>query len=165
MMTETRGTGSILVAAFILMAAMVLYMLLDLAAAASLNPVISGGFALAALALGLYILDSLPLRQRLVLVGLLVTAVFAVRFIDWDSRKPFLRDFNQIQMGMTTEEVDGLMSDYIKSTSPLVATSIQGDVQTGAVSYRHTAEGWGDSDIGLITFAGGRVIGRTFYPD
>ena len=164
-MTETRRTGSILVAAFILMAAMGLYLLLDLAAAASLNPVISGGFALAVLALGLYILDSLPLRQRLVIAGLLVTAVFAVRFIDWDSRKPFLRDFNQIQMGMTAEEVDSVMAGYIKYTGPFAAMSVQGEVQTGAVSYRHTAEGWGDSDIGLITFAGGRVIGRTFYPN
>jgi hypothetical protein len=95
----------------------------------------------------------------------LVTAVFAVRFIDWDSRKPFLRDFNQIQMGMTAEEVDSVMAGYIKYTGPFAAMSVQGEVQTGAVSYRHTAEGWGDSDIGLITFAGGRVIGRTFYPD
>jgi len=165
MVSETRSNGSILVATLILLAAMALYLLLDIAAAASLNPIISGGFALVALALGLFILDELPLRQRLALAGILVSAVFAVRFINWDGRKPFLRDFNHIQLGMTTEEVDKVMAGYIKYTSPFVTTSVQGEVQTGAVSYRHTTDGFGDSDIGLITFAGGRVIGRIFYPD
>lgn len=163
MIEETKDTGSPVVAVIILLAAMGIYLLLDLAAAASLNPVVSGGFALTALALGLYILNSLPLRQRLVLVGMLVTAVFAVRYIDWDDRKPFLRDFYQIQPGMTAAEVDAVMEDYIKQVSPFVARSAEGLVQTGAVSYQHAVDGTGDSDFGLITFAGGRVVGRTFY--
>ena len=168
MIEETRSpgsSGSPMAAVLVLAAAMGLYLLLDMAVAASLNPIISGGFALTALALGLYILNSLPVRQRVLLAGLLVTAVFAVRFVDWDGRKPFLRDFNQIQPGMTAAEVDAVMSDYIKQVSPFVARSAEGLVQTGAVSYQHTADATGDSDFGLITFAGGRVVGRTFYPN
>jgi hypothetical protein len=164
-MTESRSGGNIIVAGLILTASMALYLLLDIAAAASLNPFISGGFALTALALSMFILDSLSVKQRLVLAGVLVSAVFAVRFVNWDSRKPFLRDFNQVQLGMTAEEVDQVMVGYIKYTSPFAATSFEGEVQMGAVSYQHTTEGWGDSDIGQITFAGGRVVATTFYPD
>lgn len=164
-MTESRNGGNILVAVLILSASLALYLLLDIAVGVSLNPIISGGFAITALALSLFILDSLPARQRFVLAGLLISAVFAVRFVDWDSRKPFLRDFNQVQLGMTAEEVDQVMVGYIKHTSPFAAVSLRGEVQTGAVSYQHTTEGWGDSDIGQITFAGGRVVATTFYPD
>jgi hypothetical protein len=113
----------------------------------------------------MYILDPLPARQKLVLGGLLATAVLGVRFVDWDSRKPFLRDFYQIQTGMTYEEVDELMTGYDKNISPFISTTSAGSLQTGAVSYLHTNEGWGDSDVGLITFAGGRVISRNYYPD
>lgn len=165
MMAETRSAGGTWGAILILLAALTLYILLDLAAAVSLNLVISGGFALTALGLGWLILDSTPVRQRLVLAGLLVTAVFALRFIDWDGRKPFLRHFNQIRLGMTAGEVDELMAGYNKFTSPFVTKSIRGDAQTGTVFYQYTTEDHGDSGIGLITFAGGRVIGITFYPD
>jgi hypothetical protein len=163
--TETRGTGSTVGAIFILLAAMALYLLFDLIAAVSLNIVISGGFALVALALGLYIFEPLPVRKKLLLGGLLFMAVFSLRFVDWDSRKQFLRDFYQVQPGMTIDEVDEVMTGYDKYISPFVSRTSQGTVQTGAVSYQHTMEGWGDSDIGLITFAGGRVLARTYYPD
>ncbi len=164
-MAETGNDGANWGAILILLAALTLYILLDLAAAVSLNLVISGGFALTTLGLGWRILDSKPVHQRLALGGLLVTAVFALRFVDWDSRKPFLRDFNQVQLGMKAAEVDELMADYNKFTSPFVTTSIRGDAQTGTVFYQRATGDQGDSDIGLITFAGGRVIGRTFYPD
>jgi len=164
-MTEPRNGGAITIATFILLATVAIYLLLDLAAAVSLNPIISGGFALTVLALSLWILDSLPMKQRLALAGVLVSAVFAVRFVDWDGRKPFLRDFNQVQLGMTADQVDEVMAGYIKSTSPFVNTSIQGEIQTGSVSYQHTTEGSGDADIAQVTFAGVRVVASTFYPD
>lgn len=164
-MAETRNAGGTWGAILILLAVLTLYILLDLAAAVSLYLVIRGGFSLTVLGLGWRILDSQPVRQRLALGGLLVTVVFALRFVDWDNRKPFLRDFNQVQLGMTAAEVDELMAGYHKFTSPFATTSIRGDAQTGTVFYQNASEGWGDFDFGLITFAGGRVIGRTFYPN
>lgn len=164
-MLEIMENRRAVFAGFILLGLLGLYLFFDLLAAASLNPVISVGFALITLGLGLLISDSLPLKQRVLLVALLVTAVFSLRFVNWDSRKPFLRDFNQVQQGMTTEEVDQIMSGYLKYVSPTVTRTAQGDIQTGTISYRHTTAGWGDADIGSITFAGGRVIGHTYYPD
>jgi hypothetical protein len=154
-----------MVAAAILLAAMGLYLLLDLAIAASLNPVIMGGFALVALALGLFLLDPLPGRQKLLMAGLLVTAVVAVHFVDWDSRKPFLRDFYRVQAGMTAGEVDEIMAGYLKQPSPFIVQSAIGAVQTGTITYHYIVEGRNNSDVGLVTFAGGQVVSTTYYPD
>jgi hypothetical protein len=35
----------------------------------------------------------------------------------------------------------------------------------GRINYRHTTEGWGDSDWGLVTFQAGRVSQVEFLPD
>ena len=163
-MTATRDVGSSIITLFILLASMALYLLLDLALAVSLNSIISGGFAVTVLALSLLLLDPWPAKRRLLVAGVLVSAVFAVRYIDWDGRKPFLRDFNQIQLGMTAEEVDEVMADYTKLASPFAKTSLSGAVQMGAITYQHSTENRLDVDLAHITFAGGHVIAATFYP-
>jgi hypothetical protein len=33
------------------------------------------------------------------------------------------------------------------------------------VTYRHTTEGWGGSDAGVVTFEGGRVVQIEFLHD
>jgi hypothetical protein len=35
----------------------------------------------------------------------------------------------------------------------------------GTIVYRHTNEGWGDSDWGMVEFAGGKVVKVEFSPD
>jgi len=36
---------------------------------------------------------------------------------------------------------------------------------TGTSTYRHTNEGWGNSDWGVVTFEDGRVVQTEFMPD
>ncbi|NIW44614.1 MAG: hypothetical protein GWN30_07580 [Gammaproteobacteria bacterium] len=162
---ESSENQSNLIAAIILLAALSLYILLDLAISASLNLIISGGFALFVLALTLYILQPVPLKQKLLLTGLIVTAVFSLRFVDWNGRKQFLHDFYQIQPGMTAEEVDSVMAEYDKNISPFVNHSFHGDIQTGTITYLPTAETRENAHLASITFAGGRVVASTYYSD
>ena len=35
----------------------------------------------------------------------------------------------------------------------------------GTVSFRHTDEGWGNADIGLVTFEGGNVVKVEYLAD
>lgn len=134
-----------------------LYLLLDKAASITLYPVAVALFC------GLALLALLPLlhgRRRGVQVALslaLLCAMLAVQFVNWDSRQPFLRTFNQIETGMTVEQVDALMAGFMRSPAH------GGDDMS--VGYRHTDEGWGDSDIGLITIVDGRVAAREFLLD
>ena len=165
MSTESSNHRSSLVAAIILLAALSIYLLLDLTISVSLNLIISGGFALLILVLMLSILEPFPFKQKLLFAGLIATAVISLRFVDWDGRKSFLRDFNQIQPGMTAEEIDSVLTDYNKTIGPFVNQSVQGDLQTGTITYQPTAEALADPHTLKITFAGGRVIASSYYAD
>lgn len=137
-----------------------LYLVLDKGAAVSLYPAAIAFFC----ALGL--VASLPLlygRRRAIQIAIpvmIVLLALAVQPIDWDSRKPFMRALNQIEVGMTVEQVDALMAGYMRS--PAQSGTVGG---TNTIGFRHTNEGWGNSDIGLITIVDGHVASREFLPD
>ena len=119
---------------------------------------------------GALLLYGRPMRERLLILTLFVMVAFSVRFIDWNSRKPFLKDFYRIKEGMTPAQVEQIMGDYMKGGgaplgSPKTELNEQGEIVTGTVTYRHTNEGWGDSDWGVVTFENGHVVQIEFLPD
>ncbi|MCB0036299.1 MAG: hypothetical protein KDE51_19845 [Anaerolineales bacterium] len=81
----------------------------------------------------------------------------AVYMTDWNSRKPFLRQYQQIKVGMDESEVADIMAHY----QPYVHRA----AETDALFYRHTDAGWGDADIVVIEFDHGRVAHTQFLPD
>jgi uncharacterized membrane protein (UPF0136 family) len=137
-----------------------LYLVFDKGAAVSLYPIAIAFFCALAL------VASLPLlygRRRAIQVAIpivIVLLALAVQFINWDSRKPFMRALNQIEAGMTVEQVDALMSGYMRSPAQ---SGTVGEFNT--ISFRHTNEGWGNSDIGLVNVINGQVTSREFLPD
>jgi hypothetical protein len=115
-----------------------------------------------------------PLREKFLILGLFLVLVVSIYFVDWNSRKPFLKDFHRIEAGMTEQQVDQIMAGYMKSYGGGPPASLreyepeydgQGRLLTGWITYRHTKEGWGDSDWGEITFADGQVVEKRFLPD
>jgi hypothetical protein len=119
---------------------------------------------------GALLLYGRPMREILLILGLFVMVPFSIRFIDWNSRKPFLRDFYRIREGMTPAQVEQIMGDYMKGGgaplgSPKTESNERGEIVTGTLTYRHTDEGWGDSDWGVVTFENGRVVQTEFLPD
>jgi hypothetical protein len=136
-----------------------LYLAFDRWAAVSLVP---GVVALACLASlpGTVLLGYGHSRVvRLALPALAIGFFLSVSAIDWDTRKPFLRAFNAIEVGMTVEEVDRRMAAYIRAPQAV------NTLADGTLAYRHTTAGWGDADIGIVSVADGRVTARVFYPD
>jgi hypothetical protein len=124
---------------------------------------------------GLLLLVGSPKREKLLLLGLLVVVLFSLRFVDWNSRKPFLRDLYRVQEGMSVEQVEEIMGKYMGgaccSAKPLDlsagegVTETEGMAQPDRLVYRHTSEGWGDSDWGEVHFENGRVVEIQFLPD
>jgi len=120
--------------------------------------------------LGFVALYSRPVKIRF-LTGLLVlTLIMPVRFIDWDTRKPFLKDLYRIQPGMTLPQVEQIMGQYRQGSgwpaNPNPEAQHPGELTIpDSIIYRHTDEGWGDSDWGVVTFADERVIEVQFLPD
>jgi hypothetical protein len=124
---------------------------------------------------GALLLVGSPRREKLLILGLLVIFLFSIRFVDWNSRKPFLKDFYRVREGMTVEQVEHIMGNYIGGTCypahPLGLPAGKSAAEAEELAlpdravYRHTDEGWGDSDWGEITFEKGRVVQTQFLPD
>ncbi len=114
---------------------------------------------------GVLLLPSRPLGLKLGSLAILVLVLFSLRYVDWNSRKPFLRDLYSIDEGMTAAQVEGSMREYMKSDGGNARYDQSGQIVAGTVTFRHTNEGWGDSDWGVVTFEDGRVVQVQFLPD
>jgi hypothetical protein len=154
--------------------ALSIFLLLDLAFAVSVYLQFVVIYAAFWILVGALLLIGRPLREKLLILGLFLVLVVSIYFVDWNSRKPFLKDFHRIEAGMTEQQVDQIMAGYMKSYGGGPPASLreyepeydgQGRLLTGWITYRHTKEGWGDSDWGEITFADGQVVEKRFLPD
>ena len=144
---------------------------LGLGLAVSIYPKFVAVYAAFWVLVGALLLHGRPTREKGLMLALFLVVVASVRFIDWNSRKPFLKDFYRIKEGMTPAQVEQIMSDYMEGGGrPLVpgrkdVFNERGEVVTGTITYRHTNEGWGDSDWGVVTFENSRVVQIEFLPD
>lgn len=99
-----------------------------------------------------------PLRVKLAFISTFLLLILVVRNFEWNSRKPFLRALDAVQGGMTAEQVDVTMRGFVRA--PRTGIS-----EYGTVSFRHTEEGWGDADVGVVTFVGDKVLKVEFMGD
>jgi hypothetical protein len=143
---------------FTLLAGM--YIMLDYYAVVSRYPLMTAGTLACGAVLGTLVYWSIPRHQSLIVLALFVAAICCTRAIDWNSRKPFLRALDRIQAGMTVADVDRVMTGYMR------APAARGTIgASGKVVYRHTDEGWGNSDWGMVTYERERVVQVQFLPD
>jgi drug/metabolite transporter (DMT)-like permease len=174
---DERGAPSrYLLLALALCMALSLFLVLDLGLGFAVS--IYSGFVAAYAAfwvlVGALLLRHRPGREKVLILVLFVSVLFSVRFIDWNSLKPFLKHFNRIKEGMTASQVDEIMSEYWRGQyggPPLSLRELdpqfdeQGRIVRGRVTYRHTDEGWGNSDWGVVAYEDGRVVGTEFLAD
>ena len=145
------------------------------------------------LAFAAALVERAPLRRQPRRLGALaaITAIAATLYlVDWSTRKPFLRDLNRIKVGMSEAEVRQIMARYmtgtgwpasagdgrqtasgtlsiVGSTSQYSTTvSSSGELQIrNAIVFRHSNDGAFDSDWGIVTFVGSRVVRVEFSRD
>jgi len=99
-----------------------------------------------------------PLRVKLALVSTFLLLILVVRNVEWNSRKLFLDSLGHLQAGMTLAQVDAVMRGFVRGPQAGIS-------DYGTVGYRHTDEGWGNADVGLVTFADGQVVKVEYLPD
>lgn len=128
------------------------------------------------------------LRRLSVLVALIVS-ISALYFVDWTTRKPFLRDLARVRVGMTEAEVRGIMGRYMEGTGwpaiPGSSTNAPGTLNIAgsdsqystetsssgqmvirdSLVFRHSNDGAFNSDWGIISLSSGRVVSVEFSPD
>ena len=118
--------------------------------------------------------------------GVAMVLVAALHFVPWTSRKPFLRDLERVQAGMTESEVRRIMGRYAEGTGwpamPGGGSGTMTDLGSGgthkttvstngdlalrdSLVFRHSTDGRFNSDWGIVKLDGGRVTGVSFSPD
>jgi hypothetical protein len=135
--------------------------------ALTLVPFLTTVSALLWLGVGVSLTKNQPTRKRLIIIPLAILFILSVKFIDWNSRKPFLRDLYSVKTGMAGAEVKNIMEKYDKPgihREPRSGEYLNSEF-TGEESYWHTREGWGNADIGTIRFQNGQVIEVKFLHD
>ena len=145
--------------------ALSVFLILDLAGSISLYPGFVAIYALCWVLVGLLFLYARPMREKVVILTLFLVVLFSVRFVDWNTRKPFLRALDRVTAGITEAQADEIMDGYMKGISPMAQMDEQGGIDWGTVNYRHTTEAWGNVDVGVLAFQNGRVVRVKFLPD
>jgi len=140
------------------------FLILDLAGSISLHLGLTVAYDAIWVLIGALLLRDSSARRKVLILSLFVIAVFCVRFVDWNSRKPFLKDLYTIREGMTPTQVEEIMGRYTVGGGQTESAE-RGEIVAGSISYRHTQEAWGNSDWGTVTFESGRVVNVDFSPD
>jgi hypothetical protein len=153
------NTASIITAAALLLIGFVGYVWFEILTHSMLYPLMATGAFMGFFALpALLLLWRAPLQLKLALISTFLLLILVVRNLEWNSRKPFLRALDQVQTGMTVQQMDAAMQGFERGPQAGIS-------DYGTVSFRHTDEGWGNSDIGLVTFRDGQVIRVEYLPD
>ncbi len=133
----------------------------------SLTPFLTPVCALLWLISAKFLTKSLSQEKRAIVVCGMIILILSLRYLDFNSRKPFLRDLGKISVGMTGHEVEAIMGKYDNQMTlytPRDYQYLESDFSE-QVSYRHTDEGWGNADIGTVKFQNGQVVGVDFSHD
>ena len=81
------------------------------------------------------------------ILALSLFLILAFKHIDWNSRRPFIRDLLKIESGMTANEVDRIMKRYSGASSPA----------NDHLYYMHKVKGPFYSDAGVVKLKNDRV--------
>jgi hypothetical protein len=134
------------------------------------------------------ILRCMKIGRRLTVVATILCLILGVRYADWNSRRPFIRDLLRIRTGMTVADVEAIMSGYMKGTglswppiwddkpkgfnsvSPATSGAVikgeNGEMKlAGSLVYRHSTDGAYNADWGVVGFENEKVITVEFLPD
>jgi hypothetical protein len=131
-------------------------------------------------------------RSQLARIGALVAVIAIIvtlYFVEWTTRKPFLRDLDRIRIGMTETEVRRIMGRYMEGTGlpalpgsasnapgtlNIVGSDSQYSTETspsgetvvrGSLVFRHSNSGAFGADWGIVSLSSGRVVSVEFSPD
>lgn len=105
--------------------------------------------------LALWLMKPIRLGPRLILLAISLFWILSIRYVDWNSRKPFVRDLLKIEYGMTTIEVDRTMKKYTRRTE---SDDLESDVRLeNTLIYSHATKGPFYADFGVIRFKDDKV--------
>lgn len=121
--------------------------LLDIYSAFSVSPLATSICGFIWICIGFWLMTPIRLAPRLILLALSLFLILGVKHVDWNSRRPFVRDLLKIESGMTANEVDNIMKRYRRGS----------DSENDALFYMHGVKGPFYSDMGVVTLKNDKV--------
>ena len=110
--------------------------------------------------------SGIRVTAKLILLTSGLAMILSVRFLDWNSQKPFIRDLLTVRSGMTRPEVEAIMGRYLRPEwEDSTDDSYHGIDPNGLVVYRPSHEAAYNADWGIVRFKNGRVDGVEFSSD
>lgn len=109
---------------------------------------------------GLWLTQSWQSRPRITVLAIYTLLILSTRFVDWNSRKPFVRDLLRLREGMTSQQVKGVMSRYLANHDAADVTQAN-----ATLYYRHSDRPEYNQDWGNITMRDGKVVAVEFLAD
>lgn len=102
---------------------------------------------------------SFPVTTRLTLAAIVVAVILVVKFVDWNSNKPFARDLYRVHEGMSGQQVEAIMGGHLKNFVEPESEHYRHLESgfSGDVIYRHS-QGAAAYDSGLVKFENGLVV-------
>lgn len=123
--------------------------LLDTYFAFSVTPLTTSICGLIWLFIGLRLMRPIRLRPKFTLLAVSLLLILSVKHMDWNSRRPFIRDLLKIKSGMPANEVDRVMKRYRRGSE-----SSSGNER---LFYMHAVKGPFYSDMGIVTLKDDKV--------
>lgn len=121
--------------------------LLDIYSAFSVSPLATSICGFIWICIGFWLMTPIRLAPRLILLARSLFVILGVKHIDWNSRRPFVRDLLKIESGMTADEVDIIMKRYRRGSS----------AENDALFYMHGVKGPFYSDMGVVRLKNDKV--------
>jgi hypothetical protein len=132
---------------YVILLLFVVSILLDTYFAFSVAPLTTSICGLLWICIGFWMMKPIRSTPRLILLALSLLFILAVKHIDWNSRRPFVRDLLKIESGMTADEVEKVMKSYGSGLSS----------EKDHLIYMHRVEGPFYSDMGTVTLKNDKV--------
>ena len=102
-----------------------------------------------------YYTRALHLEFRIAALSTGVLLILAMAFLDWNDRKPFLRDLYSLRLGMTIDELRQRMGTYLNN--PNREDKDPEVKENDEIVYRHSNEAAYNADLGTVQIRNGRV--------
>lgn len=130
--------------------------------ALSIVPLTMPTCGLLGVCVGCFIFRRMNAKNRLTLMALLLLLTLATGYLDWNDRKPLLRDTYRIKVGMTASDVESLMASHRIGPAGPIDNEVESEPEGKNGLYYMTPR---SSDMVVVNLIEGKVGSVIFSAD
>ena len=131
----------------------------------SVTPLTTPTCAMLGAVIGRNLFRRMKTGSRLTLLALVICSVLATEYLDWNPRKPLIRDLYRVRVGMSVGEVEQIMTGHLKGFGTPDNLARDFREEDNPIVYRTGEGGAYNADMATIRIKDGRVEAVDFLHD